>query len=107
MSVDLSATVERFAKALERALERLENDATPVCVTKARAARELDVSEKTIDRMVRDRELSVVVVRGRPRIPFADLVRVGTPRSTQREATPVTKATARAAAEAVRKWKVP
>lgn len=99
---DLQATVARLTTALERALERLADNSTPVCVTKARAAVELGVSDKTISRMVRDGELSVVLVRGRPRIPFADLLRVGTPKGVRREPTRIEKFNARAEAERAR-----
>lgn len=94
--------VGRLAKAIERLLQRLAVDSAPVAVTKARAARELEVSVKTIGRMVRDGELSVITIRGRPRIPFSELLRVARVAPPQRSETRIEKFNARAAAEATR-----
>lgn len=72
-----SAAIARHSLLLERLLQRMAVDSAPVVVTKTRAARELELSPRTIHRMVRDGELSVVMVRGRPRIPFSEVLRVG------------------------------
>lgn len=101
MSAD-TAQIARLAAALERLLERLAVDSAPVAVTKARAARELEVSTKTIDRMCRSGELKTTLVRGMPRIPFTELLRLTTVPEVKRAETRIEKFNARAEAEAGR-----
>lgn len=95
-------TLARLARAIERLEQRLAVDSAPVAVTKARAARELELSTKTIGRMVRDGELQVVMIRGRPRIPFSELLRVAHVAAPQRSETRIEKFNARAVAQAGR-----
>jgi excisionase family DNA binding protein len=95
----IDAKLERLVRAVERLDERLAVDSAPVAVTKARAARELEVSTKTIERMVRQGQLSVVVVRGRPRIPFAELLRIAKPPESAPRPTRLMKFDARQEAQ--------
>lgn len=99
---DLFVEVRRQSAAIERLMERLAVDSAPVAVTKARAARELEVSVKTIDRMAREGELRIVLVRGMPRIPFSELLRVAKPKEGKREPTRVEKFNARTEAQEAR-----
>jgi hypothetical protein len=102
MTTDLEAKVQRLTAALERALERLNENAAPVAVSKTRAARELDVSTKTIERMTKTGELRTVTVRGMARIPFAELLRVASSPESKREPTRVEKFNARLEAQSIR-----
>ena len=99
---ELDAKVERLTRALERALERLNAHSTPVAVTKSRAADELDVSVKTIERMCRDGQLKTTLVRGMTRIPFTELMRVAALPVSQRPEMRVEKFNARLEAQAAR-----
>lgn len=97
-----AAALARLTRAVERLVERLAVDSAPVAVTKARAARELEVSTKTIDRMCRAGELKTTLVRGMMRIPFAEVLRVAHVAPPLRAESRVEKFNARQAAEATR-----
>jgi hypothetical protein len=102
MKPTLDQQISEVRALLEKLLQRLATDSAPVAVTKARAARELEVDPKTIGRMVRDGQLGVVLVRSRPRIPFAELLRVAALPEREKRLTRVEKFNARAEAERAR-----
>lgn len=87
---------------LEKVLQRLATDSAPVAVTKTRAARELEVNPRTISRMVRDGQLGCVSIRGRPRIPFSEVLRVAALPEREKRVTRIEKFNARAEAERAR-----
>jgi len=102
---DLESKVQRLTDALERALERLNENAAPVAVSKTRAARELDVSTKTIERMTKSGELKTVTVRGMVRIPFAELLRISSAPESKRAPTRIEKFNARLEAQSIRQMR--
>lgn len=101
---ELARRIERQSKALEALLERMTAATLPLTMSKVRAARELDVSVSTLDRLIRRGHIKLTA---HGKVPASELLRYAA--VPGRNAPVIKKAKNQTQAAAVRlgKWAVP
>jgi hypothetical protein len=101
---ELARRVERQSKALEALLERLTAATLPLTMSKVRAARELDVSVTTLQRLIR-RGLIKLTPHGK--VPASELLRYAAVPGRNAPDIKTRKNQNQVAAARLEKWAVP
>lgn len=100
---ELARRVERQSKALEALLERLTAATLPLTMSKVRAAKELDVSVTTLDRLIKR---GTIKLTAHGKVPSSELLRYAAV-PTRAPVIKKGKNQTQAAAERLQKWVVP
>lgn len=95
----LAKQVERQARALEQLVERFSNAALPLCMSKVRAAAELDISVDTLDRLI---VAGVIKLTKHKKVPASELLRYAAVAGREPSPSKAEKYDARAVAQQIR-----
>lgn len=101
---ELARRIDRQSKALEAILERMTAASLPLIMSKTRAARELDVSVTTLDRLVRR---GIIKLTKHGKVPASELLRYAAVPGRLEPVIKRQKNPTQAAADRLEKWAVP